>query len=51
MATTTSTDKPAQTTAGTWDDETDGRFFAIVATLFAPRFTEGASALLMTYDA
>jgi hypothetical protein len=51
MAMTTHTEKPAQTTAATWDDETDGRFFAIVAALFSPRFTEGASALLMSYDA
>ena len=50
---TTTTQTVDQTTqsAGGWNDEADGRFFTIVASLFAPRFTEGATALLQSYDA
>ena len=34
-----------------WDDEADGVFFAVTATLFAPSYTYGASVLLASYDA
>jgi hypothetical protein len=34
----------------TWDDKTDTAFFTIVARLFTPEFTYGASVLLATYD-
>ena len=33
-----------------WDDEADGVFFAVTATLFAPSYTYGASVLLASYD-
>jgi hypothetical protein len=33
-----------------WDDKTDTRFFTIVARLFTPEFTYGASVLLATFD-
>jgi hypothetical protein len=51
MFTTTQTEdtKTASTTG--WNDDTDGRFFTITASLFNARFTEGATALLQSYDA
>jgi len=33
-----------------WDDEADGVFFALTATLFAPSYTYGAGVLLASYD-
>ena len=33
-----------------WDDEADGVFFALTATLFAASYTYGASVLLASYD-
>jgi hypothetical protein len=34
----------------TWDDQRDNDFFRIVASLFAPEFTFGASVLLAAND-
>jgi hypothetical protein len=34
----------------TWDEQADNDFFRIVATLFAPEFTYGASVLLAAND-
>lgn len=34
----------------TWNDDRDGAFFRITATLFPPAFTSGASVLLASYD-
>ena len=33
-----------------WDDEADGTFFGLTATLFPTAFTYGASVLLASYD-
>jgi hypothetical protein len=33
-----------------WSDEHDGAFFALVRNVFGPAFTNGATALLMSYD-
>ena len=51
METTTHTQDRTTVSASAWDDDTDGRFFTITAAVFDPRFTEGASALLQSYDA
>ena len=34
-----------------WDDDRDGKFFAITAALFPPNLCYGASVLLASYDA
>ncbi|MGB8652082.1 MAG: hypothetical protein WCD35_15635 [Mycobacteriales bacterium] len=34
-----------------WNDDVDSAFFRITAVIFSPRFTEGASALLGSFDA
>ena len=33
-----------------WSDDIDAAFFRITAAVFSPRFTEGASALLGSFD-
>ena len=33
-----------------WDDERDGQFFRITASLFTPSYCYGASVLLASYD-
>lgn len=33
-----------------WDDERDGQFFGITASLFTPAYCYGASVLLASYD-
>jgi hypothetical protein len=33
-----------------WDDERDGQFFRITASLFEPHFCSGAGGLLASYD-
>ena len=33
-----------------WSDEADSAFFRITAAIFSRRFTDGASALLGTFD-
>lgn len=33
-----------------WDDERDGQFFNVTASLFSPAFCYGAGVLLASYD-
>lgn len=39
-----------ETIPNTWNDERDGAFFHLVASLFTPEFSYGTGVLLASYD-
>jgi hypothetical protein len=45
-----SENQPNATAPVAWSDDVDAAFFRITAAVFSPRFTDGAGALLASFD-